>query len=180
MSEITGLLELCSNGDTNAKDKVYSALYNDLTRLARSQLARSGPLTLDPSSIVHEAWLRSAAITPPSNRQQFFAYASACMRSVIVDHIRERRAQKRGGGRFAVTLTTAVIEECGTEPDVLDLDDALKKLEKIDLRSHDVVQMRFFGGMKYEEIADALSVSTPTVKRDLVAARAFLFKCFAQ
>jgi RNA polymerase sigma factor (TIGR02999 family) len=177
MSEITELLELCNRGDALARNRLFSKMYADLTRLASGHLARSRPLTLDPSAIVHEAWMRSATPSATHNRQQFFAYASAVMRSIIVDHVRERSALKRGGGAAPVTLATNLFEDL-PQPEILDLDDGLKQLKEVDERAHDIVQMRFFGGMKLEEIADALGVSLPTVKRDLAAARAFLFKYF--
>ena len=97
------------------------------------------------------------------------------MRTVIVDYVRERHAQKRGGGDALITLTTGVEGVVIEEHSLGHLHDALKSLEKIDARSHLVVEMRYFGGMTEEEIADLLAVSVPTVKRDWRKARAFLF-----
>lgn len=175
MSEITTLLEQCQAGDAAAKDRLYTLLYNDLKRLARAHLAKAGPITLDPSSIVHDAWLRCDGGTPTSSRKQFFAYASAVMRSVIVDHVRERAAQKRGGGLAEVTLSTAAFEDLPGQADALAVDEALQALARVDERCGQLVEMRYFGGMTLEEIAEVMDRSVPTLKRDWRRARAFLF-----
>ncbi|MDR7335546.1 ECF-type sigma factor [Roseateles asaccharophilus] len=172
-SEITGLLTALAGGDALARDRLYTALYPELKRLARSHLAGHAPMTLEPAALIHEVWLKSAGREGALHRAQFFAHASKVMRSVIVDHLRERRADKRGGGA-QVTLSTTALEQLAP-PDVLKLDDVLQTLERADGRAHQVVEMRFFGGLDLEEIADALGVSVPTVKRDWRKARAFLF-----
>lgn len=174
MSEITQLLEKCQSGEPGAKDRLYTLLYADLKRLARAQLSKSGPITLDPSAIVHDLWLRCVGTPSAHNRQQFFSYASAVMRSVVVDHVRAHAAQKRNRG-MEVTLSTACLDELPVQPDLLGIDDALNALEEIDARCHAVVEMRYFCGMTLEEIADALQMSVPTIKRDWQRARAFLF-----
>lgn len=175
MSEITVLLEQCQAGDASAKDRLYTLLYADLKRLARAHLAKAGPITLDPSSIVHDAWLRCGDAPAGGSRRQFFAYASAVMRSVIVDHVRERAAQKRGGGVADVTLSTAAFEDLPQQTDALAIDEALQALERIDERGHRLVEMRYFGGMTLEEIAEVMALSVPTLKRDWRRARAFLY-----
>jgi RNA polymerase sigma factor (TIGR02999 family) len=131
-------------------------------------------MTLEPAALIHEVWLKSAGREGALHRAQFFAHASKVMRSVIVDHLRERRADKRGGGVADVTLSTQALEQLAP-PDVLKLDDVLHMLERADGRAHQVVEMRFFGGLELEEIAALLDVSVPTVKRDWRKARAFLF-----
>jgi RNA polymerase sigma factor (TIGR02999 family) len=175
MSEITVLLEKCQAGDDAAKDRLFTLLYADLKRLARSHLAKAGPITLDPSSIVHDAWLRCGDAPSGRSRRQFFAYASTVMRSVIVDHVRERAAQKRGGGVSEVTLCTAAFEELPNQPDAVAVDEALRALARVDERGHKLVEMRYFGGMTMEEIAEVMDLSVPTLKRDWRRARAFLF-----
>lgn len=152
-------------------------MYTELMRLARAHLGRSGTLSLDAPSLVHEAYLRFAGqgAIASAQRNVFFAYASCVMRTVIVDYLRERRAQKRGGGERMVTLTTGVAGASFGEETIEHLDDAMKALRGIDARAHVVVEMRYFGGMTVEEIADLLKVSVPTVKRDWRKARAFLF-----
>ncbi|HEY0817774.1 MAG TPA: ECF-type sigma factor [Rhizobacter sp.] len=175
MSEITVLLEQSQAGDAAARDRLFTLLYADLKRLARSHLAKSGPITLDPSTIVHEAWLRCGDAPGGSSRGQFFAYASTVMRSVIVDHVRERAAQKRGGGVASVTLSTSALEDLPGEPDALAVDEALQALGRVDARGHKLVEMRYFAGMTMEEIAEVMELSVPTLKRDWRRARAFLF-----
>lgn len=178
MSEITQLLAECQGeqaGQAGARDRLYALLYPELKRLARSHLARSAPMTLDPSAIVHDAWLRCAGSAPPGSRGQFFAYASAVMRSVIVDHVRERAADKRGGGQAAVTLSTAALDALPAQAGALDIDEALVALERADPRAHRMVEMRYFGGMTMDEVAEVLGVSVPTLQRDWRRARAFLY-----
>jgi RNA polymerase sigma factor (TIGR02999 family) len=174
MTEITQLLTALAGGDAQARDRLYTLLYPDLKRLARSHLAGHAPMTLEPAALIHEVWLKSAGREGALHRGQFFAHASKVMRSVIVDHVRERRADKRGGGVADVTLSTAAMDQLGA-PDVLKLDEVLQTLERADDRAHQVVQMRFFGGLEMEEIAEVLGVSVPTIKRDWRKARAFLF-----
>jgi RNA polymerase sigma factor (TIGR02999 family) len=175
MSEITQLLEQSQEGDGAARDRLYTLLYAELKRLARVHLSRAGAITLDPTSIVHEAWLRCSGDQPGGNRKQFFAYASTVMRSVIVDHVRERAAQKRGGGLADVTLSTAAFDALPAAPEALRLDDALQALRRIDERSHALVEMRYFGGLTMEEIAELTGRPVHTLKRDWQKARAFLF-----
>lgn len=154
-----------------------SFTYSELMRLARSQLGRSGTMSLDAPSLVHEAYLRLAhqGVIELAQRKVFFAYASHVMRAVIVDYLRERHALKRGGGEPMITLTTGIpgVDIDGATVD--DLHEALKTLARIDQRSHLVVEMRYFAGLTEEEIAEVLEVSVPTVKRDWRKARAFLF-----
>ena len=152
-------------------------VYSELMRLARSQLARAGTMSLDAPSLVHEAYLRlqRQGAIGSAQRNVFFAYAAQVMRAVIVDYVRERRAQKRGGGEPMLTLTTGIAEASIGEEGIEPLHEALQALEKIDPRSHQVVELRYFGGLTEEEIADVLDVSVPTEKRDWRKARAFLF-----
>jgi RNA polymerase sigma factor (TIGR02999 family) len=169
MSEITQLLTALAGGETAARDRLYTLLYPELKRLARSHLAGHAPMTLEPAALIHEVWLKSAGPIP----KEVALHRSKVMRSVIVDHVRERHADKRGGGA-QVTLSTTAMDQIAP-PDVLKLDDVLQTLERADARAHQVVEMRFFGGLEMEEIADVLGVSVPTVKRDWRKARAFLF-----
>jgi RNA polymerase sigma factor (TIGR02999 family) len=178
VSEITELLARAAAGEGGARERLYTLLYAELQRLARSHLAQAGPITLDPSAIVHEVWLRnesSRAALGAASRGQFFAHASTVMRSVIVDHVRARAAGKRGGGLAAVTLSTGRLEGLAAEPEALRVDEALQALARIDERCHRVVEMRYFGGMSFEAIAEVMDVSVPTLKRDWRRARAFLF-----
>jgi RNA polymerase sigma factor (TIGR02999 family) len=176
IAEITTLLAQLRGGDASAGERLYAALYSELKRLARSHLARIGPITLDPTALIHEVWLRSRGQEPAQGRGQFFAHASVVMRSVIVDHVRARDAVKRGDGIDAVTLSTTLLDQTPAPLDVLQLDTALHALQRADERAHRVVEMRYFGGMTLEEIAAVIGLSVPTVKRDWRRARAFLFE----
>jgi RNA polymerase sigma factor (TIGR02999 family) len=175
MSEITVLLAQAQAGDAAASERLFTLLYTELRRLARSHLAKSGPMTLDPTTIVHEAWLRTQGQQAAGNRRQFFAHASAVMRSVVIDHLRERAADKRGGGHADLTLSTAAFDALPGAPEALRIDEALHALQRVDERGHRLVEMRYYGGMTMEEIAEVMNLSVPTLKRDWRRARAFLF-----
>jgi RNA polymerase sigma factor (TIGR02999 family) len=177
MHDLAMMLPEPASADIAVLQALDGSMYTELMRLARAQLARSGTLSLDAPSLVHEAYLRFAKqrAIESAQRQIFFAYAARVMRTVIVDYVRERQAQKRGGGEPMITLTTGVEGEVLAEDSIGHLHEAMKSLEKIDARSHLVVEMRYFGGMTEDEIADLLEVSVPTVKRDWRKARAFLF-----
>jgi RNA polymerase sigma factor (TIGR02999 family) len=177
MGTVTQLLDRARGGDANAQQELFSQLYGELDRLARSHLARNAPMTLvDAPALIREVYLRVGqhGELPGSDRRTFLAYASRAMRSVIVDYLRARAADRRGGGVRPLTLNTAVENQSFTDPQLESLDDALKSLERIDERAHRVVEMRYFGGMEIEEIADFLEISPATVKRDWQKARAYL------
>ena len=176
--DITGVLNQAVGGDLAARDRLYTLLYGELVRLARSHLACSGAVSLNPSAVVHEAYVRMLRreATPMRDRRAFFAYASSVMRSVLIDHVRERGAEKRGGGAPPLTLTTGVLRDAIVAEDFSRLNDALLELRQVDDRCFQVVEMRYFAGMTEEDIAQELAVSVPTVKRDWRKARAFLFE----
>ncbi len=158
-------------------DELGAITYDELMVIARSQLGRGNTVSLDAPSIVHEAYLRLAqrSVLKSLERRQFYAYASRVMRAVVIDYVRERNAQKRGGGEMQVTLTTGIPGVDFNGSGIEELNSALNALAQIDDRSHRVVEMRYFAGLSEQEIADALNVSVPTVKRDWRKARAFLF-----
>lgn len=171
--EVTQLLQAARAGDRAALDRVLPLLYDDLRRLARRQLARErGARAIQPTTLVHEAYLKLAGNAPRAvDRAHLLAIAAHSMRQVLVDHARERRAAKRGPGWIATTLTDGA---WSTELDpaaLIALDDALARL---DPRQREVVECRFFGGLDDDEIAEALGVSVRTVRRDWVKARAWL------
>ena len=176
--DITRVLNRAIAGDADARERVYGLLYGELVRLARSHLWDSGAVSLNPSALVHEAYLRmlNREATPVRDRRAFFAYASTVMRSVLVDHVRAANADKRGGVHAPLTLTTGVLNSVAAEEDFSRLNDALDALRAVDVRSSRVVEMRYFSGMTEEDIAGELDVSVPTVKRDWRKARAFLFE----
>ena len=175
MGEITALLDRLRGGDAAAEAALYEALYGELKRLARTHLSRAGPITLDPTALIHEVWLRSRGQLPAEGRRQFFAHASVVMRSAIVDHVRRRDAAKRGDGHQAITLSTGLLDVQPAPVDQLLLDDALQALQRADERAHRVVELRYFAGLTMTEMADITGLSVPTLQRDWRRARAFLY-----
>ena len=175
---ITRILNRAIAGDVSARERVYALLYDELVRLARSHLFGSPAASLNPSALVHEAYLRMLGreATPVRDRRAFFAYASAAMRSVLVDHVRAAAADKRGGAMTPVTLTTGILDNASAEEDFSRLNEALEVLRSVDERGFRVVELRYFAGMTEDDIAAELEVSVPTVKRDWRKARAFLFE----
>jgi len=163
-----------STGDgRRALDHVLPLLYDDLRRLARRQLAREhGVRTIQPTTLVHEAYLKLAGNVPRvADRGHLMAIAAHAMRQVLVDRARERRAAKRGPSWVATTLTDGVWSTELDASSLIALDDALERLEP---RQRQVVECRFFAGLDDEEIAQALGVTARTVRRDWVKARAWL------
>ena len=175
---ITLILNRAIAGDADSRERVYELLYAQLVRLARTHLSGSGAISLNPSALVHEAYLRMLGrdATPMRDRRAFFAYASTVMRSVLIDHVRASSADKRGGLLTPVTLTTGVLNSVAAEEDFSRLNEALEALREVDERGFRVVELRYFAGMTEEDIADELAISVPTVKRDWRKARAFLFE----
>jgi RNA polymerase sigma factor (TIGR02999 family) len=152
-------------------------IYPELRRLAAIQLSRRAPQgSLQPTALVNETWLRLAG-HPWKSRSHFLAAASTTMRNVLVDYMRARLSEKRGGEWTHVSI------DGGTEPEgmtfrlaqVLDVHDALERLSHVDARKARVVEMRFFGGMEFEEIAEALNISLVTARRDWQFSRAWLY-----
>src|SRR5689334_4599602 len=178
MGEITQLLDQARSGDSAARDRFFSSIYAELDRLARSRLRRDDRYTLlDAPGLVNEVYLRlQNNELPGADRRSFLAYASRVMRSVIIDYVRSRAADRHGGGREMLTLNTGIADRPLVEPEMLALGDALESLQRIDERAHWVVEMRYFGGMEIEEIAEFLEISPATVKRDWQKARAYLLQ----
>ncbi len=153
----------------DAAEAQWAALYPELKQLARSRLRRSGPGTLlDTTGLVNEAYLRvaGAGAQCAGSAGQFMAYAARTMRSVVVDLIRERQAQRRGGDLQRVTLNTAVVDAAGAADEPLRIDEALKALAALEPRLCQVVEMRYFAGLTEAEIGAALGVTERTVRRD--------------
>ena len=175
---LTQMLARWEAGDRDALAELIPAVYDDLRRIAKHHLAgeRAGH-TLAPTALVNEVYLRLGNYDNISwqNRAHFFAMASKIMRRVLVDYARKRHAAKRGGNESAVTLLESRQADGRVEEvDLIALDEALTKLEALDERQCQVVQMRYFGGLKNDEIATVLGVSVPTVKRDWAVARVWL------
>jgi RNA polymerase sigma factor (TIGR02999 family) len=173
LGDVTRLLQSAAAGDRAALDRVLPFLYDDLRRLARRQLAREkGVRAIQPTTLVHEAYLKLASSVPTArDRAHLLAIAAHAMRQVLVDHARERQRVKRGPDWVATTLTDAVATKPLNSEEILALDDAL---ERLDPRQRQVVECRFFAGLDDEEIAQALGITARTVRRDWVKARAWL------
>jgi RNA polymerase sigma factor (TIGR02999 family) len=169
---------MTDQGDAGAIDSLWSQLYPELRQLARARLRRSGHVTLlETTGLVHEAYLRMAGNAAQRDTMPgpFLGYAARVMRSVIVDLVRERRAQRRGGDLAQVTLDTAVIDGVPADEDTpLKVDDVLRTLARVEPRLSDVVEMRYFGGFSDAEIGAALGVTERTVRRDWIKASVLL------
>ena len=175
--ELTTLLMDWCGGSRTAGDRLFEATYAELRRLAAHYVAgeRSGH-TLQPTAIVHELYLRLFGSEPVrwQDRAHFFAVAAQQCRRILIDHARRRHAEKREGDRLKLPLTEAGDLAVHTDDELLALDEALSLLQELDERSARVIELRFFGGLTEEEIAETLGVSLPTVKRDWHFARAWL------
>ena len=177
--DLTTLLGAWSAGDEEARARVMDAVYDELRRVARAQLARERPgHSLAPTALVHEAYLRlvDQRHVRWQGRAHFFAIAAHMMRRILVDHARSRNADKRGGGAVDVPLDAIDIGTPAEDVDILALDAALEKLAALDPRQSQLVELRFFAGFTVEEAAAALDVAPVTVKRDWALARAWLFR----
>ncbi len=158
-------------------DDLMPLVYQELRRLAARYLSRErAGVTLQPTGLVHEAYLRLARQDRArfNDRAHFFRLAAQTMRRILVDRYRGRRAQKRGADPVRITLSDAGVCDPGASVDLLALHDALERLALLDEQQAMIVQLRFFAGLTVEETAEALGISTPTVKRDWAMARAWL------
>ena len=179
-AEVTAWLQSLGDGAAPlASSALFELLYDELRRLARSQMRREAPgHTLSATALAHEAWFRLAEQnrTQWRNRQHFMAVAATMMRRILVNHEVARRADKRDADLVPITLSG--LEQLGMPPDrdLVAVHDALLAFEQVDARAAKVVELRFFGGLENEEVADALGVSLATVKRDWALARAWLHR----
>ena len=177
MSDITQLLRSASAGNRAAADEVVALLYEDLRRLAQHRLRQSGDITLDATALVHESYLklqRSTELDFP-DRRHFLAYAARVMHNVVIDLVRARQAERRGGDLQQVTFNTGIADLAPQHDDeILRVHEALAELAAMDERLAQVVEMRYFGGLLEAEIAVALGVTERTVQRDWHKARLFL------
>jgi RNA polymerase sigma factor (TIGR02999 family) len=178
MRQLTELLGRIQAGDASARDALFAAAYEELHRLARSRLRDGGRNTvLDTTCLVHESYLRfvGAGQLRAGDRRAFFAYASQVMRSVILNSVRERIAQKRGGDRLPLALPTQLSADDASSDDIiLKVHEALEALERAEPRLAQVAEMRYFGGYSDPEIAETLDIAERTVQRDWEKARVML------
>ena len=175
----TELLQALSGGQAEAADQLMPLVYEALEAIARNHLRKErADHTLDTSALVHEAYLKLVVQTRASwaNRAHFFAIASQAMRRILINYAHKRNAAKRGGGMAAVTLNENLVQQEMRPEQLLALDEALDRLASFSERQAKVVEMRFFGGLKEEEIAEVLGISGPTVRRDWRFAKAWLSK----
>lgn len=172
----TVLLQAWRGGDRNALDRLLPVVYDELSGLARRALhAERSDHTLQTRALVHEAYLRLVdADISFHDRAHFMAVAARTMRRVLVDHARARRRDKRGGGAIRVDLDKVELPAPDEGLDILDLHEALERLAAFDARKSAIVELHFFGGMSYDETAEAVGVSPATVDRELRMAKAWL------
>jgi len=175
----TQLLLEARRGDREAMDRLYVHLYDDLRAVASRRLERFRPgQTLNTTALVHEAYLRLVDQTRVDfrDRAHFLALAARAMRFIVVDYARARSAEKRGGGEAPLPLDAVQLAAHERAGSLLALDEALRRLEAEDRRLGQVVELRFFGGLTHEELAEITGRSVPTVKRDWIRARAWLYR----
>jgi RNA polymerase sigma factor (TIGR02999 family) len=176
---VTALLQAWSAGDTAARDQAMEVVYQELRRRAAAQLRRERRgQTLQPTALVHEAYLRlvDQRRVVWQNRGQFFGVACQMMRRILVDRARAHRMAKRSGRWARVTLDETVRATLPVDVHVLDLDAALTRLAAFDRRKGQLAELRFFGGLSLADAGEALGISLATAERDWQAARAWLFK----
>jgi RNA polymerase sigma factor (TIGR02999 family) len=179
MNEITHLLQAIDRGDSKSADDLLPLVYEELRRLAASKMAREAPgQTLQPTALVHEAWLRLAGGASPqfNGRAHFFGAAAEAMRRILIDRARRKAAQRHGGGQQRVDIDEVEIAAPAQEDELLAVNDALNKLAALDASKAELVKLRFFAGLTIEQAAAVLGVSEPTAKRWWAYARAWLFE----
>ena len=175
---VTQLLEKWSQGDDAALAELMPLIYEELRHLAHRQMAAERPgHTLQTTALVNEAYLRLADQSHPrwQNRAHFFAVAARAMRQILVSYARSQRSEKRGGGAVKVELDEAAIVSPGESKEIIDLHEALERLSTLDSRKAQVVELKYFGGLNYDEMAEVLKISRVTVRRDWEFARLWLY-----
>jgi len=177
MGEITQWLDGACRGDAAAENALYAAAYGELRVIARAALRREATISaIDAGALVGEAWMRMRARAGLTfdDRHAFYAYAARAMRSALLDALRERHADKRGGAWRAVTLSTSIPDAAAEGADLVALDGALRALAGLDARCHDLFELHVFGGLDVDALCRARGLSPATVRRELRKARAWL------
>lgn len=178
MSELTRVLDRVQQGDTRAAGELLPLVYDELRQLASAKMAREAAgHTLQPTALVHEAWLRLGGNAAPSfqNRAHFFGAAAEAMRRILIERARRRLAAKRGGGTAPVDLDEIEIPSPVADDDqLLAVNEALEKFAVLDPRKAELVKLRYFVGMSFDEAATALGIAVPTAKQWWAYARAWL------
>lgn len=177
--DVTILLNQMNEGEPSAPEELLPLVYSELRKLAAGYLKNERTdHTLQPTALVHEAYIRLVdwQNTNWQNRSHFFAVAAQVMRNILVDHARRKKAEMHGGNLQKLALDEAISFSQAREVDLVDLDDALQELAKLDERQSKIVELRFFGGLTIEETAHAIGVSTMTVSREWNFAKAWLYR----
>jgi RNA polymerase sigma factor (TIGR02999 family) len=175
--EITELLNRLNAGDTSAREPLLAFVYDELRRRARARMRRERvDNTLQPTALVHEVWLRMIEQREWNlkNRADFFAMAAEMMRRILIDHARAVKAEKRGGDKVFVPLENGMAVAIEFPAQLLDIHRALERLAQVDQHRARIVELRFFGGLSDDEVAEVTGVSSTTVYRQWRAARAWL------
>ena len=178
LQDVSGLLAEWSKGNESAGEKLMPLVYKQLHQLAARHMARErSSHSLQATALVNEAYLRLVDQRQAhwQNRAHFFALASRMMRRILVDHARKRHYAKRGGGAGHVSLEDATIVSTAKDADLVALDDALTNLAAIDPKKSEIVELRYFGGLSIEEVAEVLKVAPITVRRHWNVAKAWLY-----
>lgn len=176
---VDALFAAAANGDPEARQQIFAAVYGELRRLAERELRRAGPrLTISPTTLLHEAYLdlgkRTGIVFP--DRGRFMAYASRAMRGLIIDYARERLAQKRGGGAEVTSLLPDAADFATNDPELTAIGDALEDLGRRDTQLAELVDLKFFCGLTFAQIAALRAVSERTIQRDWERARMLLYR----
>jgi RNA polymerase sigma-70 factor (ECF subfamily) len=177
--DVTRLLDRLSAGDATARDRIIQILYGELRRLAAGRMRHErADHTLDPTALVHEAYLRLLGDLPShwDNRGHFFAAASEVMRRLLVDYARQRLAAKRGGDFAQVALAPELVSLTQDPSRILAVDEALARLEEVDPEKARLVRLRFFAGLDLKDIGDLMGISERTAKRHWQFAKAWLYR----
>ncbi len=180
MTDVTRLLLAIERGDRHASDELLPLVYEDLRRLARRKLAQEGAAqTLQPTALVHEAWLRIGGGSKPpgwDSKRHFFAAAAEAMRRILVENARRKHALKRGGGRPTADLEEIEAPAPMPRDELLAIHEALDKLEQSDPEAAQLVKLRYFSGLSVKETAEVLGVTDRTVRRNWTFVRAWLHR----
>jgi RNA polymerase sigma factor (TIGR02999 family) len=183
MGEVTRILKAVGEGETKAADDLLSLVYGELRRLAAQQMANEAPgQTLQPTALVHEAWLRLAGNNTPhfANRAHFFAAASEAMRRILIESARRKQAVRHGGGQQRVDIQELNLAVETKDDELLAVDEALDTFATEDPQQAELVKLRYFVGLTLQEAAEILGISVPTAKRWWTFARAWLYQEISQ
>ncbi|MDB6173664.1 MAG: hypothetical protein JWL59_2975 [Chthoniobacteraceae bacterium] len=181
MNETTRLLGAIQDGDPRAADELLALVYGELRRLACVRMGHEQPgHTLQPTALVHEAWLRIGGLENWQSRAHFFSAAAEAMRRILIDRARRKLAARHGAGQKPIDIAEIEIAAPAKDDELIALDEALEKLARIAPQKAEVVKLRFFAGFSIEEAARVLGISEPTAKRHWTFARAWLYRAITE